>query len=94
MLLSDIVRLNGNKMEGRPAVVTAERTVTFGELRTAAWRLAKAMREISGPGDRIAILAENLLEYVECCSTRAERQASPREPCSPIETSPPPCWSR
>ena len=66
MLLSDIVRLNGNKMAGRPAVVTAERTVTFGELRASAWRVANAMREIAGPGDRIAILAENLPEYVEC----------------------------
>ncbi len=32
----------------------------------AAWRVANAMREIAGPGDRIAILAENLPEYVEC----------------------------
>ena len=102
MLLSDIVKLNGNKMAGRPAVVTAERTVTFGELRAAAWRVANAMREIAGPGDRIAILAENLPEYVECyygvpaampphgCFTRAERRASRKERCSPIETSRPP----
>lgn len=38
----------------------------MGQLGAAAWRVANAMREIAGPGDRIAILAENLPEYVEC----------------------------
>ncbi|MGH9132506.1 MAG: class I adenylate-forming enzyme family protein [Ilumatobacteraceae bacterium] len=66
MLLSDIVRLNGRKTPSRTAIVTAERTVTFGELRDSSWRVANAMLELGDPGDRVAILAENLPEYVEC----------------------------
>ena len=66
MFLSDIVRLNGRKYPDRPAVVTGDRTITFGELRDAAWRVANAMRELDEPGARVGILAENLPEYVEC----------------------------
>ena len=40
--------------------------MTFGELRDDASRLANAMRELAAPGDRVAILAENIPEYVEC----------------------------
>ncbi|MCU1361355.1 MAG: acyl-CoA synthetase (AMP-forming)/AMP-acid ligase [Ilumatobacteraceae bacterium] len=66
MLLSDIVRLNGRKTPDRVAIVTEGREITFGALRDGAWRVANAMRALAEPGDRIAILAENLPEYVEC----------------------------
>ena len=66
MLLSDIVRLNGRKTPSRTAIITGERTVTFGELRDSAWRVANAMLELAEPGDRVGILAENIPEYVEC----------------------------
>jgi acyl-CoA synthetase (AMP-forming)/AMP-acid ligase II len=66
MLLSDIVRLNGRKTPSRTAIVTGDRTVTFGELRDSSWRVANAMLELAAPGDRVGILAENIPEFVEC----------------------------
>ena len=66
MLLGDIVRLNGRKTPSRVAIVSEDRTVTFGELRDRMFRVANAMLGLASPGDRVAILAENLPEYVEC----------------------------
>ena len=66
MFLNDVVRLNGRKYPDRPAIVSGDRTTTFGELRDSAWQVANAMRELGRPGDRVGILAENLPEYVEC----------------------------
>jgi acyl-CoA synthetase (AMP-forming)/AMP-acid ligase II len=66
MLLGDIVRLNGRKTPSKVALVSGDRTVTFGELRDRMFRVANAMLGLASPGDRVAILAENLPEYVEC----------------------------
>src|SRR5215203_4790763 len=66
MLLGDIIELNGRKTPDRPAIITGDRTITFGELRDSARRVANAMLELATPGDRVGILAENLPEYVEC----------------------------
>jgi acyl-CoA synthetase (AMP-forming)/AMP-acid ligase II len=66
MLLGEIIELNGRKTPGRPAIVTGDRVVTFGELRDAARRVSNAMLELAEPGDRVGILAENIPEYVEC----------------------------
>ena len=66
MFLGDIIRLNGRKYPSRTAIMTGEQTVTFGELLDGSMRVANAMLELASPGDRIAILAENLPEYVEC----------------------------
>jgi acyl-CoA synthetase (AMP-forming)/AMP-acid ligase II len=48
------------------AIVSGDRTITFGELRDRMFRVANAMLGLASPGDRVAILAENLPEYVEC----------------------------
>ena len=45
MLLGDIVRLNGRKSPGKTAIVSEDRTVTFGELRDRMFQVANAMRE-------------------------------------------------
>ncbi len=66
MYLGDILRLNGRKYPTRTAIVTSEETITFGELLERSMRVANAMLEFAQPGDRVAILAENLPEYVEC----------------------------
>ena len=66
MFLGDIIRLNGRKYPSRTAIMTGEQTVTFGALLDGSMRVANAMLELASPGDRIAILAENLPEYVEC----------------------------
>jgi acyl-CoA synthetase (AMP-forming)/AMP-acid ligase II len=69
MLLGDIIRLNGRKYPDRIALidtgVVPDRVVTFGELRDRMLQVANAMLGIAQPGDRVAILAENLPEYVE-----------------------------
>lgn len=66
MFVHETIRMSGNKFGGRPAVVTEHRTVTFAELRDSCWRLANALGAVAEPGDRVAVLAENLSEYVEC----------------------------
>lgn len=68
MLLGDIIRLNAAKTPARVAMIdaTTDRHITFGELDERVNRLANALLEIATPGDRIAILAENLPEFVEC----------------------------
>src|SRR5258706_12946189 len=66
MLLGDIVRLNGRKSPEKTAIVSEDRTVTFGQLRDRMFRVANAMGDLGAPGDRVGILAENIPEYVEC----------------------------
>ena len=66
MLLGDVIGRNGRKTPSRIAVVAPGREITFGELHVRVQRLANAMLSLADPGDRIAILAENLPEYVEC----------------------------
>lgn len=68
MLVNDIVRMNAAKSPDRVAIIDSatERTVTFGELGRRVNQLARAISDVGRPGDRVAILAENLPEYVEC----------------------------
>ncbi|MCU1500784.1 MAG: Acyl-CoA synthetase (AMP-forming)/AMP-acid ligase [Ilumatobacteraceae bacterium] len=69
MLLGEIIRLNGRKYPDRIALIDTavepDRVVTFGELRDRMLQVANAMLSIATPGDRVAILAENVPEYVE-----------------------------
>ena len=65
MLLGDIIRLNGRKFPEKVAIISGERTTTFGELNDRVLKVANAMLDIARPGDRIAVLAENITEYVE-----------------------------
>jgi acyl-CoA synthetase (AMP-forming)/AMP-acid ligase II len=69
MLLGDIIRLNGRKYPDKIALIDTgsvpPAVVTFGELRDRMLQVANAMLGIAAPGDRVAILAENLPEYVE-----------------------------
>ncbi|MEP1124759.1 MAG: long-chain-fatty-acid--CoA ligase [Ilumatobacter sp.] len=65
MLLSDMIRLNGRKNPDKVAVVSDDVSVTFGELRDRMHQVANAMLQLADVGDRVAVLAENLPEYVE-----------------------------
>jgi len=65
VLLGDIINLNGRKTPDKIAIIADERTVTFGELRDRMHKVSNAMLELGEPGDRVAILAENLPQYVE-----------------------------
>ena len=66
MLLSDVLRRAGHKFPHRPAIITTSRSMTYAELRDDANRVGNALRDVAARGDRIAILAENIPEYVVC----------------------------
>ena len=66
MLMGDILELNATKYPDKVALITDDGTAfTFTELRDRANRLANALTTVAGTGDRIAILAENIVEYVD-----------------------------
>lgn len=65
VLLGDIINLNGRKTPDKIAIIADEVTITFGELRDRMQKVANAMLDLAVPGDRVAVLAENVPEYVE-----------------------------
>ncbi len=65
MLLGDIVAFSARKAPDAPALHYADRTVTFAELLGRLHRVANALTGLAAPGDRIAVLAENRLEYID-----------------------------
>ena len=66
MLLGDIIRWHGHKTPSRIAIISEGREITFGSLLGRVNQVANAMSALCEPGDRVAILAENIPEYVEC----------------------------
>jgi acyl-CoA synthetase (AMP-forming)/AMP-acid ligase II len=68
MRIADIVELNARKAPARPAICFAETgdVVSWGRLGERTARLAQAIAALTEPGDRVAILAENSAEYIEC----------------------------
>ena len=62
--LADIVRRSG---EGRPdkvALIDGDRTLTYGALDAACDRMASVLAGSRAPGDRVALLLPNSLEFV------------------------------
>ena len=52
----------------RPAVICGERNASYRDLAEAAGRIGAALRAAGfGRGDRIGVLIENRLEWLECC---------------------------
>jgi acyl-CoA synthetase (AMP-forming)/AMP-acid ligase II len=66
MLLSEVPVHAAHRAPDRVAVRLDDRTLTYARMRDDCWRLSNALRGIAAPGDRIAILAENCLEYALC----------------------------
>src|SRR5215469_16904981 len=66
MLLSDVPALAAHHAPDQAAVRFQDRLLTYAELRDRCWRLSNALAEVCEAGDRVAILAENCPEYVEC----------------------------
>jgi len=66
MLLSDIVHYAAGRHPGHAALHFEDRTVTFGELSDRVHRVANAFGAAARPGDRVAVLADNSPEYLEC----------------------------
>jgi acyl-CoA synthetase (AMP-forming)/AMP-acid ligase II len=66
MLLAEIIGLNAGKEPDRPALVDGDREVSYGQLHQNLTRLANSLLGLAAPGDRVAILAQNVAEFVEC----------------------------
>ena len=66
MPVHDIVDYGAANWPQRPAVVFEDRAITFAGLAQESVRLASGLGTITEPGDRVAILARNIPEYVEC----------------------------
>ena len=65
MLLSDILQIHALKTPTRLALVAGAQRYSYGELRDRAFRLANALLGIAHRGERVAILSENTVEYVD-----------------------------
>lgn len=65
LVLDDVVTLNASKTPGRTALVHGDHHLTYGELARRCARLANVVEGLTEPGDRVAILAENVPAYVE-----------------------------
>lgn len=66
LFVPDIVRAAATRFPDRPAVIGGGRRITFREVDERASRAAAAMHAAGLlPGDRVALLAENEVEYLE-----------------------------
>ncbi|QKT09428.1 class I adenylate-forming enzyme family protein [Rhodococcus sp. W8901] len=67
MLFSDLLRRNAARFPDRTALSMADGSDsrTYLELHQRAMRLANGLSGLADPGDRVALLSENSLEYVE-----------------------------
>ncbi len=66
MLVTDILRFNAARAHGQAAVIMGDLQISFGQLQERSHRLANALLGIAAKGDRVAILAENRPEYIDC----------------------------
>ncbi|MGH9036194.1 MAG: acyl-CoA synthetase [Acidimicrobiia bacterium] len=66
MLLSDVVHFAAARRPHHPAIRFGDATITFAELSARVHRVAGAFGAVAAPGERVAILADNCREYVEC----------------------------
>jgi acyl-CoA synthetase (AMP-forming)/AMP-acid ligase II len=66
MLLNDIPTLSAHHVPERIALHYRDRHITYRELRDRCYRLSNALIARLEAGERVAILAENCPEYVEC----------------------------
>jgi acyl-CoA synthetase (AMP-forming)/AMP-acid ligase II len=66
MLLSDVPALAAHHAPDVAAIRFRDRVVSYAQLRDRCWRLSNALARIAAPGDRVAILSENCLEYTDC----------------------------
>jgi acyl-CoA synthetase (AMP-forming)/AMP-acid ligase II len=64
MRLHDVTLMGAHKFGDAPAIIGSDFEMSFTELDAAVRRLAKSLQAITQPGDRVAILAENLPEFV------------------------------
>ncbi|HWC37666.1 MAG TPA: AMP-binding protein, partial [Acidimicrobiales bacterium] len=66
MLLHDLVDHGATASPAAPAVSLGGTTMTFGELSARVAKVAAVIDALTDPGDRVAIIGENSLPWVEC----------------------------
>jgi acyl-CoA synthetase (AMP-forming)/AMP-acid ligase II len=66
MLVSDVPTLAAHHNPDALAIRYRDRTYSYTDLRDRTHQLSNALLSVAQPGDRVAILAENCPEYVEC----------------------------
>ena len=66
MLVGDVVRFNARRAPDAVAVVSGDRTMTYADLADRTARVTGLLRRIADRGDRVAIMATNRAEYLEC----------------------------
>ncbi|HWA61938.1 MAG TPA: long-chain fatty acid--CoA ligase [Caulobacteraceae bacterium] len=66
MLLSDVPAVAAHHAPDTVAIRFQDRAFTYAQMRDRCWRLSNALIPLTEAGDRVAILAENCPEYVEC----------------------------
>lgn len=65
MQLGDILELTTARVPDRTAVIAGSETITYRELLGRCHRLSAALSKVARPGDRVALLGENVPEVVE-----------------------------
>lgn len=64
-VIGDIPRLNASRRPDKTALIMDDQQLTFKQLNDRANRLAHGLVSLGvGPGDRVALMAENCLEFV------------------------------
>lgn len=66
MLLHDLVDRNATDTPDAAAVSIGASTMTFGALAARVARVAAVIEALTDPGDRVAVIGENSLAWVEC----------------------------
>ncbi|MQA13243.1 MAG: AMP-binding protein [Pseudonocardiaceae bacterium] len=64
MKISDLLQFSASREPGATALVFDDRQLSYQQLYEQVCRLANGLRRIAEPGDRVAILSENCIEYV------------------------------
>jgi acyl-CoA synthetase (AMP-forming)/AMP-acid ligase II len=79
MLLDQIIENAARRAPDEPAIVTASASLSFAELDARIDARTAWLTRHTRPGDRVAILGENRIEYLEClyAAARAGRIAAP-----------------
>jgi acyl-CoA synthetase (AMP-forming)/AMP-acid ligase II len=65
MLLSDVVHHSARKRPDHPALIFGQQCLTYTDLSQRIGRLASALARHISPGDRVAVLADNCVEYFD-----------------------------
>lgn len=63
-VIGDVIRLNAKRHPDKTCLIMDERSMTYGQLNGEVNRLSRGLAGLGvGPGDKVAILALNCLEY-------------------------------